>query len=59
MRPNKVKKAASVSVCRTQVFAGFSGYGNLIHNIIPLLKKENVQHWFGHRLIVSGFTMYH
>ena len=32
----------SVFVCRAQVFTGFSGHGNSIHNIIPLLKKENV-----------------
>ena len=25
-----------------QVFAGFSGHGNPIHNVIPLLKKETV-----------------
>ena len=30
-------------VCRALVFAGFSGHGNSIHNIIALLKKENVQ----------------
>ena len=24
------------------MFAGFSGHGNSIHNIIPLLKKKNV-----------------
>ena len=24
-------------------FDGFSGHGNLIHNIIPQLKKENVE----------------
>ena len=30
------------TVRRTQVFAGFSGYGNSIYNIILLLKKENV-----------------
>ena len=36
------KQLSSVSVCRTQVFAGFSGQCNSIHNIIPLLKKENV-----------------
>ena len=26
-----------------QVFAGFSGHGNSIYNIIPLFKKENIQ----------------
>ena len=38
MRPNKL---SSVSVCHEQVFAGFSGQDNSIHNIIPPL-KENV-----------------
>ena len=37
--PISSKQLSSVSVCRTQVLAGFSGYGNSIHNIIPLLKK--------------------
>ena len=37
------KQLSSVSVCRAQVFVGFSGHGNSIHNIIPLLKKENVR----------------
>ena len=32
---------SSVSVCHALVFAGFSGRGNSIQNIIPLLKKEN------------------
>ena len=32
----------SDSVCRAQVFAGFSVHGDSVHNIIPLLKKENV-----------------
>ena len=36
------KQLSSVSICRVQVFAGFSGHGNSIHNISPLLKKENV-----------------
>ena len=39
---DKSKQLSSISVCHTQVFARFSGYGNSIHNIIPLLKKENV-----------------
>ena len=26
--------------CQAQVFAGFSGHGNSIHNIIPQLKKK-------------------
>ena len=30
----------NVSVCHAQVFAGFSGHGYSIHNIIPLLKKQ-------------------
>ena len=30
---------SSVSVCREQVLAGFSGLGNSVHNIISLLKK--------------------
>ena len=34
---------SSVSVCHAQVFARFSGCSNSIHNIIPQLKKENVQ----------------
>ena len=33
------KQLSSVSICRAQVFARFSGHGNLIHNIISLLKK--------------------
>ena len=37
----KSKQLSSVSVCCAQVFAGFSGHGNSIHNIITLL-KENV-----------------
>ena len=36
------KQLSSVSVCCVQVFAGFSGHGNSIHNIILLLEKENV-----------------
>ena len=36
------KQLSSVHVCRAWVFAGFSGHGNSIHNILPLLKKENV-----------------
>ena len=36
------KQLSSVSVCRTQVFAGFSGHGNSIYNITPLLKTENI-----------------
>ena len=46
MRPNNVETAVQVhsgSVCRTQVFAEFSGHGNSIYNIIPLLKKVNVK----------------
>ena len=31
-----------VSVFRVSVFAGFSGRGNSIHNIIPLLKNKNL-----------------
>ena len=31
---------SSVSICCMQVFAGFSGCGNSIHDIIPLLKKN-------------------
>ena len=34
------KQLSSVSVCRVYVFTGFSGHGNSIHNIIPLLKKK-------------------
>ena len=34
------KQLSSVSVCCAQVFAGFSGHGNSIHNIICLLKKK-------------------
>ena len=41
----RLKQLSSVSICRTQVFTGFSGCGNSIHNIIPLLKKENVYRW--------------
>ena len=36
------KQLSSVSICRAQVFAGFSGHGDSIHNVIPLLIKENV-----------------
>ena len=43
----RLKQLSSVSVCRAQVIARFSGHGNSIHNIIPLLKKENVQiYWY-------------
>ena len=35
------KHMSSVSVCHAQGFAGFSGRGNSMHNIILLLKKEN------------------
>ena len=31
-----------ISVCRAQVFTGFFGRGNSIHNMIPLLKIENI-----------------
>ena len=34
------KQLSSFSVWRAQVFAGFSGHGNSIHNIIILLKKK-------------------
>ena len=37
-----MKQLSCGSVCRAQVFAWFSGHGNTIYNIIPLLKKENV-----------------
>ena len=33
------KQLSCVSVCHAQVFAGFSGHGNSINNIIFLLKK--------------------
>ena len=36
----RLKQLSSVSVCRTPVFAGFSGRGNSIHNIIPQLRKK-------------------
>ena len=36
------KQQSSVSVCHAQVFGGFSGRDDSIHNIIPLLKKENI-----------------
>ena len=39
------KQQSSISIRRAQVFTGFSSHGNLIHNIIPLLKKENEYHW--------------
>ena len=42
MRRNKVETAVQCSVCHAQVFAGLSGDGNSIYNIVPLLKKENV-----------------
>ena len=38
----RLKQRSSVFVCRAQVFAGFAGYGNSFHHIIPLFKKENV-----------------
>ena len=39
----RLKQLSSISICHVQVFIGFSGCGNSIHNIIPLLKKkENV-----------------
>ena len=49
------KPLSSVSVCCSQVFAGFSSNGNSIHNIIPLLKKENIQpcRWVLNLLIVT------
>ena len=34
------KQLSTVSVCRAHVFAGFSGYGNSIVNINPLLEKR-------------------
>ena len=36
----RLKQLSSVSVCHAQVFARFSGHGNLIHNIISLPKKK-------------------
>ena len=36
----RLKQLSSVSVCCSQVFAGFSSHGNSIHNIIPLLNKK-------------------
>ena len=38
----RLKQLSSVSVCHAQMFTGFSSHGNSIHNIIPLLKKENI-----------------
>ena len=49
------KELSSVSVCRTQVFAGFSGHGNSIHNIIPLLKKRKYATCF--KSNISLFTL--
>ena len=37
---DETKQLSSVSVYCVQVFAGFSGHGNSIHNINPLLKKK-------------------
>ena len=43
----RLKQLLSISICRAQVFSRFSGHGNSIHNIISLLKKENVHlYWF-------------
>ena len=42
MRPNKVESAVQYIRMSPQVFARFSGHGNAIHNIILLLKKENL-----------------
>ena len=38
----RLKQLFSSSVYRAQMFAGFSGHGKSIYNIIPQLKKENV-----------------
>ena len=35
------KLLSSISICHMQVFTRFSGHGNSIHNIIPLLKKND------------------
>ena len=34
------KQLSSVSVCHMQIFTRFSGHGNSIHDISPLLKKR-------------------
>ena len=36
----RAKQLSSVSVCPAQVFAGISSHSNLIHYIIPLLKRK-------------------
>ena len=42
-RPQKAEpKLYHCAISPHPVFARFSGHGNSIHNIIPLLKKENV-----------------
>ena len=38
----RLKQLSSVFICHAQVFAGFSGHGHLIRNIIARLKKENI-----------------
>ena len=43
MRPNKVEIADQWFCMSRAVFAEFSGDGTSSYNIIPLLKKENVQ----------------
>ena len=40
MRPNKVKTAVQLFHMLHVVLAGFSGHGNSIYNIIPLLKNK-------------------
>ena len=39
------KQLSSILVNHAQVFAGLSGHGYSVHNIIPLHKKENVDQY--------------
>ena len=40
----RLKQLFSVSICCALEFTRFSGHANSIYNIIPLLKKKNVEH---------------
>ena len=50
------KQRSSVSVSCAQMFPEFSGHGNSIHNIIPLLNKTNIHYSNYYSSITMSWT---
>ena len=48
----RLKQLSSGSICRVQVFVGFSGHGNSIYNIIPPLKKKKCTCQFVNQILL-------